>query len=141
MGTNGSEWTVSKVVMYAPMYQLIWKTSDLTTATNSISPATSTPSSSPTQSTSTTSLPTQAPSRGLSTGAKAGIGVGVTVAALMAIGALLLFIRGHRRAKLQLQPYSGPPPPDALAPELHGREKFEMPEGQEGRRQANELSS
>lgn len=114
---------LSSYVLFAPLYQLNFKESDLPVKTTSQSP---TPSSSPASSRPTTSLPSQTsgsptatsspttgsgsaspsatpppgvdPSGGLATGAKIGIGVGVALGALLLI-ALAVILRGRRKRK------------------------------------------
>lgn len=75
-------------MIYAPLIQLNWQASDLTSATSSSTP--SIPASASTLS------PTAAPSSGLSSGAKAGIGIGVALGAL-AVLALAFFIYKRRQ--------------------------------------------
>jgi hypothetical protein len=112
---------LSSYVLFAPLYQLNFKESDLPVKTTSQAP---TPSSSPASSRPTTSLPSRTsgsptatsssatesgsasptptpavdPPGGLATGAKIGIGVGVALGVLLLI-ALAVILRGRRKRK------------------------------------------
>jgi hypothetical protein len=119
---NGSEFTISEVVMYAPMIQLNFKSTDLPATTNSTTVASSSSTSSGTSTTSLAAATSHSTSHGLSSGVKAGIGVGVTFGALAVIGLLAWFILWHRRATLAARQQR-----PAVGPELHGREKYELP--------------
>ncbi|CZS85583.1 unnamed protein product [Fusarium graminearum] len=89
--------TVSSFTVYAPLFQLHFKSSDLpSTKTGSITIDSITTSSS---GSSSSAEPTQASSSGggLSTGAKAGIGVGAGLGFIALIGVALFFMRRRKR--------------------------------------------
>lgn len=122
----GQSVPVPRMIMYAPMFQLVWRNVDATS--NSSSAINETASASPQP---TPPQPTAEPV-GLSDGAKAGIGVGVGLFVVLSIGALAWFILRYRRRRLQ----GGPVEPEehsAVGGGLYGQDKAELP-GQAQRR-------
>ena len=99
---SGTTTTVSSVNVAAPMFQIIWQSSDMigtTTSSSSLSASVATAGvsingSSPAQ----TTAPVSA---GLSSGQSIGIGVGVGVATILLVLALIFWIIRYRRRRLQ----------------------------------------
>lgn len=88
--------TQENFFLTAPLYQLVWKSSDLLASASET--ATSPSSPSPTSDTESPSSES-----GLSTGASAGIGIGVAIMVLaLATVAACLFVRRRRRQKTQV---------------------------------------
>ncbi|KAI8634263.1 hypothetical protein F5Y19DRAFT_412738 [Xylariaceae sp. FL1651] len=110
--TEGTSTTVISVVtIYAPLFQLLYQSTDLP----SVQPAstTSTAISSSITST-TTTIPAPSSSQlaegGLSTGAKAGIGVGAGIAGLALLGAAVFFFFRRRREPAHVSEIMTPEP-------------------------------
>lgn len=94
--TKTSVITVSENWMYAPLFQLRWKSTDRPPdAPGDPSQPTATDGS-----LGNSTVGASSPSRALSTGAKAGVGVGVGLAGLLLLGALAWFLTKYRRRRL-----------------------------------------
>ncbi|KAH8701082.1 hypothetical protein BGW36DRAFT_460139 [Talaromyces proteolyticus] len=113
-----SDVIIQTMTIKAPLFQIIYKSSDLPKSTSTTIP-TSTIMTAP-----TIKAPTSQPDTSLSTGAKAGIGVGAAVGGLILIGAaiFLLFLR-RKRPRKQFHPADDQPyelVADGLKAELPG---------------------
>ncbi|KAI0145425.1 hypothetical protein GGR57DRAFT_298026 [Xylariaceae sp. FL1272] len=86
---------ISRVTIYAPLFQLNFQQTDLPSSSSSPTKTTSSTSSETTSASSQSQ--SASASAGLSTGAKAGIGVGAAAGGLLLIGAAALFIYRRRR--------------------------------------------
>jgi hypothetical protein len=95
---------ISQFLVYAPLFQLNFQSTDITSSTTSASTG-----SGITTSTLTTT-PTQSPSSGLTTGAQAGIGVACGILGLFLIGALAWWLRKRSR-RSKVIPTLPPPHP------------------------------
>ncbi|KAL3463937.1 hypothetical protein BJX64DRAFT_286898 [Aspergillus heterothallicus] len=103
--------TFSTFTIVAPLFQLVFRSNDIPTSTNtaSITSTATTP-------TSTGPVQTQSPSNeGLSTGAKAGIGVGVSLGVIALISAAFLYFLRRRTS-----PAATTIPAEEPKPELSG---------------------
>ncbi|RGP71360.1 hypothetical protein FLONG3_7144 [Fusarium longipes] len=92
--------TLDEVTLFAPMFQLNWRSKDL-----SLKPTSTAREYTP-YPTSRYTGPYSSP--GLSTSAKAGIGIGVAVAVLGLIGGVFLLRRRRKKAKVPKTSESGP---------------------------------
>lgn len=122
---NGESFWVINNAASPTTFQPTTATTSISTASTPITTSTTTTTSSSASSSSTS---TAQPSRGLSTGAKAGIGVGVTATVL--ILAALLFIIWRMRRKTQMNRQESPLPQDnKYLPRDSTYEKAELPVG------------
>ncbi|KAF2145773.1 uncharacterized protein K452DRAFT_295342 [Aplosporella prunicola CBS 121167] len=90
--TQDGVFTVSTVVLHAPLFQLNRRAFDLPASTTPASNLTAASASEPSQRHDTDS-------KTFSTGTKAGIGVGVTLAAFALLAAIAFFLRRRRRGR------------------------------------------
>ncbi|KAI8634931.1 hypothetical protein F5Y19DRAFT_469984 [Xylariaceae sp. FL1651] len=125
--TAGAEvWntTVTSIVLFAPMYQLNWQKSDRPASSHADKTGTG-------ESTSETPAPSQhveasSHSGGLSTASKVGIGVGIGLGVLAGFAGLVWFVLRRRQANLGERQLVAVDVLAGMAPELDGREKFEL---------------
>ena len=117
--------TVNSVRVNAPLFQLVYQTTDLPVSSTSTSGSTNTGKATSTATTSATS----SSGSNLSTGAKAGIGVGAGVGGLIFIGVFLFIMlqRRRRRDSSTLQV------PGELHGQLAGNRRVEMPGDRPGK--------
>jgi len=94
--TTVSKSTISIYSIYAPLIQINFQASDLTSSASRTSSASSSTSSISSTSPINTNTSTPTPAPGLSTGAKAGIGIGVALGAL-AVACLAFYIVWSRK--------------------------------------------
>ncbi|PMD22647.1 hypothetical protein NA56DRAFT_93305 [Hyaloscypha hepaticicola] len=127
---------VSEYILFAPLIQMNWQSTDRPS---------SSPTSTPTSSGTSGTLPTATspPSSGLTPGAKAGIGVGVTLGALAVVALIFLYWkRRNARSRTDVQPvYELAGKKNGLHADSElqtGREFIELPAGEE-RRHVHEM--
>ncbi|KAK6536951.1 hypothetical protein TWF281_001158 [Arthrobotrys megalospora] len=112
-----TEMFISSQTLWAPLFQLVWKASDVPSSSEASSTSaaeTSRDTASPGETSagvkSTGVAAAGEDNGGLSIGAKAGIGAGAGVVALLLLGALLWWWRSKRRTKLAYEDVPGSSP-------------------------------
>ncbi|KAI1347574.1 hypothetical protein F5Y01DRAFT_242591 [Xylaria sp. FL0043] len=120
-GAIQTEVTLTSIVLFAPMFQINWQSSDRTTTLPANNISTGESSSSGTSGNSIDAHP------GLSISAKVGIGAGVSLGVLAIFTVLAFFVLRRRRSKLRVKQRPVADIPAGRSPELQGEEKYELP--------------